>query len=427
VALLTDGGRLGGYFAGVRIESHAFDLGMVFLERPGSTDSMPDLASYDASVRNDCGRFSAHVAEFVESRVRTRRVPTLQVLVDGRRHPDYMLANRLEAIASLVTEPPRAAAAAGAAHALHARNKLCGTAYDHLSYQQAAQHNHGRQAQALLFDPFAAKVLGPQPQLLARFHRSPWLPLYYPETIVDVCEGRTAALSEYAFWLPEEGWCGALVAAMVEQLASMPHVRVLPQSVGGLERSGGMWCAHTADGSRFESATLAMGTTHERARELLGLPPPRPSADAVSVRLGLFLVDETAMRAPAGCLIVTDPDYATYRLTDLDAAAGVASRWHRVVLEQGMGRVGDMGLEAQALLEVQDSRAVRPLKTLDALRSLVVPSAEGLSTAQAELEQLHAAAADVRWTAALAAVGAASMNDQIIQGLKLAQGVAGNT
>ena len=81
VALLTDGGRLGGYFAGVRIESHDFDLGMVFLERPGGTDSMPDLASYDTSARNDCGRFSAHVAEFVESLVRTRRVHTPQVLV----------------------------------------------------------------------------------------------------------------------------------------------------------------------------------------------------------------------------------------------------------------------------------------------------------------------------------------------------------
>jgi hypothetical protein len=424
VVLLTEAGRLGGYFAGVHVESHGFDLGMVFLERPGDTHAMPDLAEYDARVRNDCGRFSAHVAQFVESLVRTRRVPTPEALVAGKRFPDYILCNRIEAIASLVTDAPRTAADAGVSHPLHARNKVAGPAYDQVSYLEAAQHNHGVQAQALLFEPFAAKVLGPHRQLLARFHRSPWLPLYYPETIVDACDGRSTALPEYAFWLPEEGWCGAFVAAMVAELTSMPHVQVVPQAVAGLDKSGAAWALHTADGDRFESTTLALGTTQERARQLFRLPPPRPSADSVSVRLGLFLVDETAMHAPTGCLIVTDPAYATYRLTDLDAAAGVATRWHRVVLEQGTARVSEMDAELRSLLQIDDSRAVRPLKTIDASRSLVVPSAEGLSTAQADLEQLRGAVSNVHLTAALAAVGGASMNDQIIQGLKLAQLVA---
>lgn len=424
VALLTDGGRPGGYFAGVRIESHDFDLGMVFLERPGGTDSMHDLAGYDASTRNDCGRFSAHVAELVESLVRTRRVLTPEALVAGRRHPDYMMANRLEAIASLVTEPPRSAAAAGAAHPLHARNKLSGGAYDQVPYQQAAEHNHGRQAQALLFDSFAAKVLGQQSQLLARFHRNPWLPLYYPETIVDACDGRTTTLQEYGFWLPEGGWCGALVAAMLEELTSSRHVHVMPEAVSGLDESDGIWRVSTTHGRQVESATLAVGTSQERVRTLLRMPPNRPSADTVSVQLGLYLVDETAMRAPTGCLIVTDSDYAAYRVTDLDAAAGIATRWHRVVLEQGMTRQSDMGSQLQALLQIDDSHALRHLKTVDAVRSLTVPSAEGLSSAQADLERLHAAAAGVRWTGALVAEGATSLNDQIVQGLQLAQSVA---
>ena len=429
--VLSEGRPLGGHFAGLQLAEHDFDLGMVFLERPAHPAPSRDATDYQPGRRNDCARFSGLVADFIEGFAATRRVTTPQVLIDGRRHADYLIANRLDAFLGCTLPGPVQAAAAGRTHALHAAHKIDGADYDTLSYADAGAHNHGAALHAHYFERFGHKMADlPGSALLARFHRAAWLPLYYPETLLQAVAGHTAALPEYPFWLPEAGWTGSWVQALRRALAASPHVRLRADPVAAVRRTDRGFSVELDGGEVLATGRLFLGTTSERAHALLGLPTPAPPV-AASVQLLLGLARQDAIGATPSCLMVVDPALQSYRLSDLDA--GRDAPWHRVVVEANAdrlarhaaatGRAADELLadEARILLDAADPQALRVLKSIVARQSVALPTLAGRRAAMDNLADVHDAARGIGLSGQLLALGAASMNDQIVQGLKQAE------
>lgn len=426
---LTDARKPGGYFAGLRIGGDAFDLGSVLLERPGAGGASPGLETYDAMRRYDSARFSGLAWEFLAPRVPSQRTPTAQCAWGGRRLPDYLLSNRLDGLAGLGLAAPEQAARAGPAHPWHASHKLATGAYDTLDYADAAAHNHGHAVQEALVEPFLRKLTGGASwPFMARFHRAGWLPLYYPGTVAQALAGEPVALAEYPFWLPSAGWCGALVEALLDEVSQCPSVRRVDAPLASLARRDGAFTLTLGDGQALTAASLALGLPNERAHALLGVPAPAVPR-AVGIRLLLLRVRQDAMGQPAGCLMVPDEAFAAYRVSDLDALAGRDAPWHRVVVEAGLGSgaADDAALDARLsqelcrLLAVNDPTAVVTVRGLSVPQSLSLPSAAEVAAAAADLARLHEAARGILLSGALAGFGATSLNDQIVQGLALAQ------
>ena len=433
VVLLTDGRAPGGHFRGLSVDGADFDIGAVLLDRIPPTgpagDPGADLGTYAPGRRYDWTRFGALVDDWVAGRVATRRTPTPEVLVGGRRWPDHLMTNRLDVVAaSGLPGPdplPRDAPE-------HAAGKLGSPAYDNLGYAVAATRNHGPEVQRRLVDPFAAKVLGPaREQLLARFHRTAWLPLYWPETVAAACEGRPTGLPENPFWTTGSGFVGDLVRSLERRVAALPQVLVHGEPVESLAPAAGGWEVRTRDGGRWAGARPVLGLAPDRLRALLELPD-RPKAPGASVLVTFCLVRGSALGAGVGSLSVVDPEFTTYRLSDQDVLAGRDPEWHRVVVEAGPAAVAraQAGEDVAAVLVAELGRLlgverveedVRVLRTVTAPNAVAVPTAGSVAADAAGLEELAAAAAGAVLTGALLGVGVTSLNDQVVQGLAAAQ------
>jgi hypothetical protein len=437
VVLLTDGRPAGGHFRGLRVHDTDMDIGMVLLEQGGETGPsagpVPDLASYRPRVRYDWTRFGRLVDDWQQAQVSLVRTPTPEVLVDGRRWPDHLIADRVDVLgagglaapARLSREDPR-----------HAWRKVSSPAYDTLTYAEAAEVNHGAAVHGRLVAPFAEKLLGSaHGALLARYHRAAWLPLYWPETVTAAVQGRPSGLAEHPFWTTTSGFVGELVRSLERRIATLPTVTVHGAAIASVASAGGRWEVCTEDGGRWSAPTTVLGLGHDRLEGLLGLPP-RDREPGASVLAMCCLVRGAAITAPVGCLSVVDAGFTAYRVTDQDVLAGRGPEWHRVVVEAGPAAVdrlaggADVAAELVAelgrLLElrgVEDQGVddVRVLRTLTARNAIAVPTVDSLAADATAHDRLVDAWPDAVLTGALLGFGAASMNDQVVQGLAAAQ------
>jgi hypothetical protein len=430
--VFTDGKPPGGHFAGLTIEGRRFDLGMVLLERLASPTPGAPLASYDPCVRNDWTRCADRAAAWLDAAAVLRRTPTPECLVGGRRVPDYLIANRLEAFHGADVAPPAPLPRSDPRHAAH---KTTGTAYVRLSYAEAACLNHGDALHAIFVEPFVRKLLGVGSDAFeARLHRAGWVPLYYPETLAAALRGEPVALAEYPFWTPDEGSVASLVQGTVVRLREA-GVEFVEAPLAAIAGGAAGAAVRTADGRTWRGSRLALGLPADRAQALVGLTPaPQPAA--ASVAIGLFLVRAEAITAPLGCLMVVDDDHPSYRLTDQDEQAATGAAWHRVVVEANPDRLAQhaaragtstddmLRAEVRALAGVEDDNSIRLLKSLTARNALVLPTAAAIAQTDTGWRALREALPGTALTGAMLPLGCASMNDQIVQGLQIAEETA---
>ncbi len=425
--LITDGKPLGGHFAGAQIGEARFDVGMVLLEKLAPTAAHARLDTYDPHRRNDWTRFADRAAIWLDACEPLVRAPTPQCLVEGRCVPDYLIANRLDVFQGVHVEAPPQL---DSDDPRHAALKTTGAAYERLSYAEAALANHGSALQARFIEPFVRKLTGHGSEvLLARYHRAAWAPLYYPETLAAAMRGDPVGIDEYPFWTNRTGCIGDLVARLCDQVSNSDRVRVVAEPTTSLQAAEGRWCATTPSG-RLASDRIALGSTVERARSLFGLTP-LPAPLAASVVVMFCLVRSEAIRQHASCLMVVDEAFATYRLTDQDALADRDPPWHRVVVEaspdsllhlaNGRTQTDMLLSELHQLLSLAGDEVVQVLKTVTARNALALPTADDIDRSAAAHAELASVAPGARLTGCLLGYGPTSMNDQIIQGLKMAE------
>jgi hypothetical protein len=207
-------------------------------------------------------------------------------------------------------------------------------------------------------------------------------------------------------------------------------VKLVTQPLSELKLQAGRWTAGTQDGSVWSAPRLVLGLAPERARALIGLPPLKPLAGA-SVTLLLARVRGNAIGRESACLMVVDGDKAAYRLTDQDALAGRDPSWHRVVIEANPEHVARLApdepvetvlkRELAQLLAVDDPSSVQVARCLTARNALTIPNATAVAQAANSHANLVEAMSGVALTGTLLGYGAASLNDQIVQGLKIVE------
>ena len=428
VRLFTDGKPLGAHFAGMQIQGSGFDIGMVMLERALPVNPDDDVRHYRSDLRNDWTRFGHLAWCWLEQRGPLQRVPTPECRVGGRIGPDYLIANRLDLLPGLQLSGPDAVAFD---EAQHPRHKAEPGPYDSLNYAQAAQSCHGTAFHAAAIEPFVRKLLGVgSDAFLARFHRAAWVPLFYPETVRAALAGQPTGLPEYPFWTSPSGFVGQLVADARAELQAHPLVSLNHDSLLDMAFDGAKATLRTAGALYDGDAHAALGLPPERCRALLGLAPTA-APPAASVVVAFCQVSARHIGRPTSCLMVVDEDHASYRLSDQDALAGRDADTHRVTLEANPERLAALhpGLTADAalaqelcaLLRIDDPGAVQVLKCITARNAIGLPTAAAVQAAEEAQRDLAQALPGVRRTGGLLGYGVASLNDQIVQGLKLAE------
>jgi hypothetical protein len=129
--------------------------------------------------------------------------------------------------------------------------------------------------------------------------------------------------------------------------------------------------------------------------------------------------------------MVVDQDHVAYRLTDQDALAGRDPAWHRVVIEANPEYASlrspnepiesVLSRELTQLMAVDDPGGVQVSKCITARNALTIPTSVCVAQAAKSHAELVELMPEVALTGMLLGYGVASLNDQIVQGLKIAE------
>ena len=426
VTLLTDGGRIGGHFAGFEVEGMSFDVGMVRFEKGGSQQVQDSTSPYNPSIRGDWLRFGDQALSFVREYVEIRRVPCPCDILGGVRVPDYLIANRLDAFRGLDIE-------LGRDHFsdLHARFKNSHRSYDSLTYRDAAEFNHGEYIHKKFFKPFIDKVAGAKgDNSQARYHRSFWAPLYYPETLESASAGLSTSLEEYPFWESASGFTGDFVSAMVDRISKAKNVVIRDAKIQTLSIIQGETRVSLGSNEWYTAPIIGWSLSPQRVHSLLEESKAPPNLSTCPIAVGFALLEYRRIKQSNSCTFVLDSDFYSYRVVDQDDSFGAEREWHRVTIEVSPSKF-DASLteqdisailinELHRLFEIPEeySDSVRLLKFVISKGAINVSSPIEVSAINDYLAELGRNLNSAFLSGPLALYGGNSMSEQIVQGLQ---------
>jgi hypothetical protein len=451
--VINPAGPWGGYFAGLRHDDETWDVGMVLYEFTSfrSPAEAPRLSTYDPSRRNDIGRFTQAVKDYVTRHQRVHDIAAPQMWTGDAWLPDLVLGNHVESVRDL----PCSAAAREELAALvdrmqdsplHARRKDEWPISGPVLYDELSRLNHGRVLHEAIFAPFARQVMGRGDFPVAGlFHRVPWLPLYWPETLLAALEGHPAPFPPTRYSHP----IGLSVADLCTQLLTrMKRDPLITLRSEGIERLRVGRCGFSLElcgGDRVHTDRLVWAQSPRQALRALGADLPPTVEERLPLTLTLLRVPRAALCRDFSIAHVASELSGVYRITNRShCAADHAGHTVQLVVEAHPER---LSARHPALRSQTDSasttRAVlADLAAIGLLRSeteatqshvlrlagaLPLPTPASLAAYAQEHAEMLRRAPTLETLASSAGPYTTSLSDQIVQGLRLAEAVCAPT
>lgn len=440
--VINTGGPWGGYFSGIKLDGSLWDAGMVAFEFTSfRTPTAPaSLATYDPMRRNDIGRFTQIVQNFVEKRLPTREIGPLQMWIGDRYIPDLLLGNEVEAVRQLpcfvaIYEELIKTMPQNTSSLWLAKHKDNWPIRDIPNYDVISRINHGNVLHEAVFAPFGQKVMGQDASRLhGLFHRIPWLPLYWQETLVSALKGENRILKPTIYSQPIGAPIAQLCIDLTQEMIDSPHITVRNDKVQSIERTG----------SGFQLRLEHTGTVHTSRLGWSQSPRQGLSACDVNIesmaesRIPLMLIfiryTGDVLRKEFSVVHTTSPDTGFYRINNLSELTNAnAHKTTKIVVEANpeifnhcyhvLGK--NQSVERVVIQELQRlgivASGVEPsfIHVLRLPNALPLPTPESHDAWLFEQKKLLETLPGIELLANSAGPFASSLADQIIQGLQL--------
>lgn len=427
VVLSIPAGRVGGGFLPIQREGRRLDLGPRIIElgydapagapppleayRPGPHGHRPYLALIDEFIRTLAG------PDLIE-------IDRPRITRGGRVGIDWVLGGDLVDLPNLLSDEERARVVQetmqildrlGDAGLLDDPDALRVT-----TLADASVANHGPAFHEALFGPLVDKALpGGGENVIADLRRKVWMPLLWPRSILEACEGKLTYRPERPMHSVAGGGMGAIVERLRARIEAHPGI-----VVRGSERASSVEVRDSRPVVVFEDASLAMGdvilaTGAEDAFRLAGWAGSLPRVPANFAWVDVP-IDDVVLAASV--LFVVDPSIPMFRVSTNtgDARSGHVSfvcEVSSVVAGESLGPVALKALEAIGV--VRSAKAADVVAVMSG-PSLVEPSFRALAQYREGLAVLDAARLPVDVVGA-GEFGADSFNEQVVQGLAAAR------
>ena len=444
--VINPGGPWGGYFAGVKAGGTLWDAGMVACEFTSfrTPDSPPAIASYDPMRRNDIGRFTHTVRAYVEEHLPTRAIRPLQMWLGDRLLPDLLLGNALDALPQLgcrhaVRDELRSHLATALASPWHAQRKDVWPHVGVPDYDTVSRINHGRVLHDAVIAPFARKVLGRDAgHLHALFHRIPWLPLYWPQTLLAALDEAPTNLPMTVYSHPVGAPVAQLCAQLASKMASSSELTVRHERVLGVERSTQGFVLHLEQSGKLHAARLGWSPTPLQGLQACGIDPGTPAEPRLPLMLVFLRVARHALRREFSVLHAPSSDTGLYRVVNATDCAGlddeetveIVAEANLQVFADHHGSAADDLATTHAVIEdlhrlgvITEGHVPSFSHVLRLPNALPLPTPEGLRAWAFERDSLLARLPGMEPLANSSGPFATSLSDQIVQGLQLAERV----
>lgn len=445
--VLHPGGPWGGYFAGVQAGGEHWDVGMVLYEFTSfrTPSETPRLSTYDPARRNDIGRFTRVVEDYITRHQPVRNIAPLQMWTEGGWLPDLLLGNRVEAVAALpcahaAREELRGALAQSIQSPWHASRKCDWPLDGPTSYEAVSRINHGAVLHEAIFAPFARQVMNRDgDHIAALFHRIPWLPLYWPETLLAALEGRPTPLPPTSYSHPVGRCVADLCTQLQARIHADPLIEVRSERLVRMNPVARGFSLDLSDGSRLHAERVAWAQTPRQALAALGAALPPAVEERLPLTLAMLRVPRAALCRSISVAHIASHRSGLYRVTDRSHCDGDDDGAEvRLVVEAHPERLADCHQIARHALDepqattraILDDLAAMGLLRAGTIASfahvirlagaLPLPTPASLAAYAHEREEMIRLAPGLEPMAASAGAYATSLSDQIVQGLKLA-------
>jgi hypothetical protein len=216
--------KVASFFRGETVDGLHLDFGMNLLEFTSfNSDKQAKPITYSPWVRNDCGRFTSQVREFLQDlTVDSYEIQRPEIFFQGNFCEDFVFSNSLQLLGSLPKNDldkivDELSANCKTDSPLHATKKNQ-PHFSAFSYEEASIFNHGLYIHNKIILPFTQKLTNfPLDKVPGKYHRHLWFPLYYPETIIEAIKLKKWNLigESTRFYYPKDKSFGSPIEKMI--------------------------------------------------------------------------------------------------------------------------------------------------------------------------------------------------------------------
>ena len=208
VTWIQEGSLPSGVWRGIQFNGQTIDLGMMNFEVDLPNNCRVDsLHSYDLFSINSCANFVRQVSEYLESKVELTELPKIKIFSDGGYFSDFIISNDLTDLAKYLEPTNQDREFKSDVSLTHPSKKYELIGYEDFesSFDSYAERMYPPSFHEKVLHRWGSRLLGEMyRELQTTRHRSGWLPLYYPETLMEAVIDGTS-LKPYSFHYPRMG------------------------------------------------------------------------------------------------------------------------------------------------------------------------------------------------------------------------------
>ena len=449
IALINPSSHWGGHFSPVQIDGYNFDPGMVLYEFDSffmNIDSRID--SYNPWLRNDSGRFCKKVEAFVSQYISFHSIQAPKMFFNNVVLDDFLIANNLKSLSFLdlkdiecIKAELEGITSNSASNLLHPSLKLKSELFKKKSYYDVSVANHGVTFHEKFIETYCKKVLNlSSREVIALFHRVAWLPLFYPETLLSYINGENNPDLRIKFSYPDKLCATHLTELIFLEIQKSQNITIFESAhIDELTIKNSSYEVLLNQEKKLFSPNLVWGLDSSNLIKILTDKPSNFNYDKSSIGFIFINIPTCKITSKFSVLNVIDRNFSIYRISNQSECSGEMEIFTRLVIEFNLDffalkygeNLSDEDIKDKILFELFNMNIFLKIDSSDLFFSikklknvLLKPTLENMNNFTNEFNIYCELASDIKLIGPSSGFFASSLNDQIVQGLKISESIS---
>lgn len=436
IALINPTPNWGGHFAGMNIKGVHFDIGMNLFEFTTFHKQDIEILTYDPWRRNDSARFFKIAEKYICSHIETVLIDKIEVLSNGVFADDIIMSNSFNIFKKMpnnIVLKIKSELEDIVNHrdkTLHASNKRINEKlFLNTNYYEVSIENHGITFHELFIEPFCKKIFNiSSKDFPSLFHRIAWLPLFYPETLLNGINGKSE-LTPTLFYYPQKGNYSEIINTIFLKITKSSNITLITQKPNSIEKNNDYEL--NFEDKKINTSNLIWCNDLQNILDLAKFDTSNFTMNKASLSVVFCTIDFRSIKRQFSVLYITD-NGPLYRITNQDysSKSGTPSN-RRFIFEFNLDVLNEFELDSEFKIIkylnrflIENNILSKQIDienlTIKNLKNVVnLPTSDNLINFELLYDKTQKLFPGIELLGPASSFVSTSFNDQVIQGLKI--------